>query len=216
MNTVKLSEIRAIIFDLDGTLIDSRADIAAALNTVRAHYNWPALELEAVIPMIGNGLPKLIERGLAGTGIPVDEALPIALEYYREHPSDLTKIYDGVPETLQKLQQRGLPLAIISNKPTALVQPVLQSLKLDAFFDITIGGEDYPERKPSPLAALDLAKRWQLPCSSILMVGDMNPDADMATAAGMPFAFCEYGYSAQALASDLQLQHFSQLLESLP
>jgi phosphoglycolate phosphatase len=207
--------MKAIIFDLDGTLIDSRADITAALNHSRQHFSLPEHDLEDVIPMIGKGLPHLIEMGFKDAPQHIEAAIDISTHYYQSCPSKKTIIFSGVVETLKKISDHGIPMAIISNKPSALIGPVLDSLHLSSFFDAAIGGEDYPERKPSPLAAMDLCKKWNLDPHEVAMVGDMSPDMEMAKAAHMPFIFCNYGYSAEKLQAQSYLDEFSDLLSVL-
>ena len=213
--TIHPFNIQGIIFDLDGTLIDSRSDIAAALNAARLHFGLKPHALKEVLPMIGKGLPHLVQQGFLDAPEHHQQAVEISMAYYQKFPTDHTLIFPGVPETLTKLQKMGYPLAIISNKPTDLMLPVLQSLRLDSFFHPIIGGEDFPNRKPDPMAAEDVARRWQVPCEQILMVGDMEPDAEMAKRANMPFAFCLYGYAHEDLPAQIVLDTLPELISAI-
>jgi phosphoglycolate phosphatase len=205
------SAYQAIIFDLDGTLIDSRADIAAALNHTRVKNGYAPLPLEIVLPMIGNGLAKLVERGFSNTSEPLELRISEALAYYNEHLVDLTVVYPGVREVLAQL--KNFKLAIVSNKPTVLLEPILKQLHLQDVFSDVFGGESFPERKPHPAAALHLLDQWKLKPTQVLMVGDMTPDAEFAKAAGMDFAHCTYGYHPEPLQAKF---HFKKISELLP
>jgi len=202
---------KGYIFDLDGTLIDSSLDIAGALNRSRLAMGLKALPQESIIPMIGNGLPKLVERGFSDTQIPFSQDLIEKVRNsYLDDPCSKTHIYPGVIETLKGLSPR--PLAIISNKPSELMAPTLESLKLRHYFDIVIGGEDFPEKKPHPASALHVLNHWGLSSKDVLMVGDMTPDRDLAINAEMPFAHCRYGFLDHALEADHLLDSPKELL----
>ena len=204
--------IQGIIFDLDGTLIDSRADIAAALNHSRVLHQYEPLSLEVVLPMVGHGLLNLVERGFADTKENPRERLKEVLAYYHQHLVDCTIIYPGVRELLPKLSR--YKKAVVSNKSAELVLPILKQLGLASCFDIVIGGEDFPERKPHPRAAFHILEQWKLAPHEVLMVGDMAPDAEFAQAAGLPFAHCKYGYDPNPLQSNWSMNSFADL-ESL-
>jgi phosphoglycolate phosphatase len=198
---------KAAIFDLDGTLIDSRADISAALNWARSQSGLEELPLEKVLPMIGHGLPSLIKKGFADSPFDPDTKVPLAMEHYLRHPCRFSSLYPGVLETLASL---SIPMAIVSNKPTQLIEPVLQLTSLKPHFELRFGGEDFPHRKPHPAAAVHCCEHWNLAPEQVLMVGDMEPDADFAKNAGMKFAFCAYGYSSQSIEADHNLNSFSE------
>lgn len=199
---------QALIFDLDGTLIDSRGDIAAALNHHRASHGLEPLSLEAVLPMIGNGLPKLVERGLEGTGLNLEEGIAGVTAAYAENPFVHTKVYEGVKETLAHIH---LPMAVVSNKATSLMKPVLKAAGLFDSFETVYGGEDFPHRKPHPDAGLALLESWKLPAEEVWMIGDMAPDAHFAKNLGCPFVHCTFGYGQESLDAQHEIHSFGEL-----
>jgi len=206
-----------IVYDLDGTLIDSRKDIAAALNAGRNHFNLKSLHLENILPMIGHGLPNLVEKGFLNEDITVQNALPIVQQFYQDNPTTHTTVYPHVIETLTHFKSAGIQQYILSNKPSFLVPLVLDALNLSCYFKHSYGGEDFPKRKPDPIALRHIiSSETSLNSSEFLMVGDMSPDIDMAKNAGIDSAFCQYGYSPTQLDATHQIQHFSDLTKITP
>lgn len=204
---------RLVIYDLDGTLIDSRQDIAAALNRARSHYGLPEYSLDEVLPMIGHGLRHLVECGFAKTDIDIEQAFQVTKQAYQEYPCRYSKTFPGVIKTLKELKCLGVVQYIISNKPSVLIPSVLQALNLTPFFKKAYGGEDFPKRKPDPMAIEHiLSLEPDLNKADCLMVGDMSPDLDMAHRAGIHSVFCEFGYSTTELQADHSLQQFTDLL----
>jgi phosphoglycolate phosphatase len=202
-----------VIYDLDGTLIDSRLDIAAALNQARAHFKLPEHNLDDVMPMIGHGLRHLVECGFANSEINIEQAFEVTKQTYQEQPCRFSKPFPGVLKTLEQLQECGIIQYIVSNKPTFLVPSVLQNLNMTTYFKQAFGGEDFPKRKPNPMAIeYILEQEPKLNKKDLLMVGDMNPDLEMANRAGIDSAFCQFGYATSTLKASHQLQQFSDLL----
>src|SRR5215831_443319 len=155
---------RFVVFDLDGTLIDSAPDLRAAANTVLAEAGRPPLDLATIRSFVGDGVRKLIERAFAATGPALDTAAldAAAQRYtalYEAAASVLTRPYDGVPETLGRLRARGLKLAVCTNKPVAASHVVLRELGLAPFFDAVSGGDSVARRKPDPMHVLDALER---------------------------------------------------------
>ncbi|HEX3528440.1 MAG TPA: HAD-IA family hydrolase [Thermoanaerobaculia bacterium] len=184
----------ALVFDLDGTLIDSRHDITTAVNRTRGRYDLPPLQLEEVVGMVGEGARLLIER--AFPELPADrrdEALVLYLAAYRDVCLDETRPYPGVPEMLAALAER-YPLALLSNKGEELSRLILAGLGLDSFFREVLGGDSLPSRKPDPAGLRQLAERLGTPVDRLLLVGDTRIDAETAQAAGCPFALVEWGF----------------------
>jgi len=186
----------ALVFDLDGTLIDSRHDITTAVNRTRERYGLPPLPLEEVVGMVGEGARLLIERAFPESELPADrrdEALVHYLTAYRDVCLDETRPYPGVPEMLAALAER-YPLALLSNKGEELSRLILAGLGLDSFFREVLGGDSLPTRKPDPAGLHRLAERLGTPVDRLLLVGDTRIDAETAQAAGCPFALVEWGF----------------------
>lgn len=187
-------EPQRIIFDLDGTLIDSRADLTAGINHMRGHYGLEPLSLEIVSGYIGDGVRKLVERSLQGAAVNVDEALSINKEYYFTHSTVHTSLYEGVENGLKKLVKAGHTLAVLTNKPGDPSRAILKYFGLDTLFSVIIGGGDVPHLKPAPdgifrileLTGPDSVNGW--------MVGDHHTDLAVAKNAGVRSAWVEYGF----------------------
>ena len=185
--------IRLVIFDLDGTLIDSRIDITNALNYALEPYSFAQLSVEDTVKMIGEGITRLIEK-LVGEREPSMKAAVTErfLAYYTEHLLDYTKEYPGVRDTLEKLS--SYQKAVLSNKKEALSRRVLEGLGLSPYFDVVIGSDTTPERKPSPLPILRLLAELHVLSREAIIVGDSNYDVDAGKAAGIITVAVTYGY----------------------
>jgi phosphoglycolate phosphatase len=185
-----------LVFDLDGTLIDSAPDIHAAANRLLATEGLPPQSFAALRAMIGHGVPHLIDRLLAAAGQPADPAraarLTAAYIDGYEAAVDLTRPYPGVPQALARLAQAGHPMGLCTNKPMAAVRAVLQHLDLATYFPVILAGDSLPTRKPHP-ASLHAAIA-ALGGGAALYVGDHEVDADTARAAGVPFLLFTEGY----------------------
>jgi phosphoglycolate phosphatase len=188
---------KAILFDLDGTLVDSAPDLAAAANVLLAEHGRPALSLAQVTGMVGDGAAKLVERALAASGVggtPLRVALDRFLALYEADPTRLTRPYEGVPAVLEELTAAGWRLGVCTNKPERASRAVLAGLGLDRYFAAVVGGDSGPTRKPDPGPLLmALAQLGSAP-GSAAMIGDHGNDVAAARAAGMPVVFARYGY----------------------
>lgn len=185
----------AVVFDLDGTLIDSLPDLAAAVNRMLAAEGQPAMGLAEVQSHVGNGAPVLVARVMAARGL--DMARHAALSAamiadYTRRSCDLTRPYPGVPEALAALAGAGFRLGLCTNKPAAPTAAILSDLGLAGFFGTVVAGDTLALRKPDP-APLHAA-RAALGGGDCLFVGDSTVDALCAQAAGLPFAFFTGGY----------------------
>jgi phosphoglycolate phosphatase len=185
--------IRLLIFDLDGTLIDSRVDITNALNFALAPYPFAQLSVEDTVKMIGEGITRLIEK-VIGEGNPSMKADVTRrfLTYYTQHILDNTKAYPGVRDTLEKLN--FYQKAVISNKKESLSKKVLDGLGLSRYFDVIIGSDTTPERKPSPVPVLMVLSELHARPAEAVIVGDSNYDVDAGKAAGITTVAVTYGY----------------------
>ncbi|HWR59560.1 MAG TPA: HAD-IA family hydrolase [Thermodesulfovibrionales bacterium] len=185
--------IKLIAFDLDGTLIDSSVDITNALNYALEPYSRQRLSTGDTIKLIGEGINRLIEKLVGDRGGAVaDAAMKRFLDHYTQHILDFTTVYFGVEETLERLDD--YKKAVISNKREDLSRMVLDGLRLSRYFDIIIGSDTTPERKPSPVPILKALSEMNINASDAVIVGDSNYDVDAGKAAGVITIAVTYGY----------------------
>ncbi|HEY4595799.1 MAG TPA: HAD-IA family hydrolase [Thermoanaerobaculia bacterium] len=210
----------ALVFDLDGTLIDSRRDITTAVNRMRAELGLPAIPLEAVVTMVGEGARLLVERALGPGFSPeqVDQALDRYLGFYWEVCLEQTHPYPGIGEMLVRLRERYL-LALLSNKGEALSRKILDGLGLTSFFREILGGDTLPTRKPDPTGLRVLGERLGLPVERLMLVGDTWIDAETAHNAGCAFALVEWGFprpaNLESVKADLRVKTAAELEAAL-
>ena len=189
-----------LVFDLDGTLIDSARDIAESVSELVESYGAPPLAVPDVVTMVGDGAPMLVRRALKQAGVrpPVDEALARYLEIYDRRLMNHTTPYDGMAETLAVVLRRG-PLAVLTNKPLGPSIGILEALGLRGFFSRIIGGDGELGRKPDPAGLRSL--QALAPGDGMVMIGDSPADWQTAEAAGVPFVFARYGFGAARFGS---------------
>lgn len=210
-----------LIFDLDGTLVDSAPDLRAALNQMLRERGGSPLPLAQVKHMIGDGVPALVARALTASGIgpaAAVGALPRFLEIYEGDATALTRPYPAVPATLAALRRRGYHTAICTNKPQRATIAVLEGLGLLPLFDGIAGGDRFPVRKPDPGHLLGLIGELGARVDRAAMIGDSENDAAAARGAGLPVLLMRYGYARTALeslAADALLEHFAELPSAL-
>lgn len=192
---------RLVMFDLDGTLIDSVPDLAAAVDRMLLEMDRAPAGIEAVRQWVGNGAPVLVRRALAGgidhAAVNDDEAergLEIFMHAYGES-HDLTVIYPGVSDTLKWLRQQNVEMALITNKPERFVGPLLDQMQIGRYFRWIIGGDTLPQKKPDPAALLFVMQMAGVPASEALFVGDSRSDVQAAKAAGVQCVGLTYGYN---------------------
>lgn len=201
---IPLDKIKLVIFDLDGTLIDSELDLAASVNAMLRHHGRKELPLAVIDSYIGDGAPTLIRRAL---GDPSDreflqDALNYFLAYYRDHKMDNTRSYEGMKEVLQKSANLdGTPrkLAVLTNKPVRASQHILAGLGLADHFMQVYGGNSFDTKKPDPFGANQLMTEAGAPPEETIMVGDSAVDILTARNAGMWSVGVTYGFAPQTL-----------------
>lgn len=189
-----------IVFDLDGTIIDSARDIAESVGEMLESYGAPPLPMGEVVTMVGEGAPMLVQRALAQSAIDPEprEALQRYVEIYDRRLMNHTAPYDGIRESLALGVRRG-PMAVLTNKPLGPSIGILEALHLRGFFTRVIGGDSEYGRKPEPAALLSL--QALAPGEQLVMIGDSPADWQTAEAARVPFVFARYGFGAGKFGS---------------
>ena len=208
--------IRLLVFDLDGTLIDSRLDLIHSVNAMLRHFGRPELDGEVIASYVGDGAPALVQRALVADGGVGDEAffrsaLEYFLGYYRMHKLDHTTVYEGIPETLAALAngscradipvRRGMPrlMAVLSNKPVRPTQDIVQALGMGDYFVRIYGGNSFATKKPDPLGVQTLLAETGVAAEEALMIGDSSIDVLTGQNAGMWTCGVTYGFAPQSL-----------------
>ena len=193
------SSIRSVLFDLDGTLLDTASDLGAALNELRAQHGLESLPQSSIRPYVSKGTAALVEIGL-GAASPVEQDARIKrfLALYRDRLADETRPFDEVPELLNALEQRGILWGIVTNKVAWLAEPLLAALGLASRARVIVCGDTLAERKPSPIPLLYAAQRMSVLAAECLFLGDAQCDMQAAHAAGMIAIGARFGYVADA------------------
>jgi phosphoglycolate phosphatase len=194
--------IDLLIFDLDGTLVDTREDLATAVNHALASLALQRLSTDQVMEYVGNGLYTLMQRSL---GSAYSEKLPAAIasfrEYYQEHMLDVSTLYPGVLEVLEHFREKKM--AVISNKPEAFTVPMIAGLQLSPYFDLVLGGDSVPQMKPDPAPVKHVLSRLHVTPARAVMVGDGTTDIQAGKGAGIHTCGVTYGYrSAEVLLAE--------------
>jgi phosphoglycolate phosphatase len=189
------------MIDLDGTLADTIPDLAEAANRMLRELGRPALELTLLRTFVGKGIPKLVERSLAGAlegsvdGGLLEQALPIFERCYAEENGRHTVVFPGVREGLRQLRDMQLPLACVTNKAERFTRALLEQLGLARSFEQVIAGDTLPQKKPDPQPLLHACRGFGIAPGDMLMIGDSANDVEAARAAGCPVFCVEYGYN---------------------
>ncbi len=223
--------LRLLVFDLDGTLVDSQIDLANSINATLEHFGKPALPSQTIATYIGDGAATLVRRSLdhaqriAGRPDPhddafVDEALAWFIAYYRIHKVDFTYLYPGVMEALTTIRRHHpcLPMAVLTNKPVDPSRAICKYFGLDRFFFQIYGGNSFATKKPHPEGLLTLIREASqlnsdkppIQPHEAVMIGDSHVDVETARAAGTLALGCVYGFSPASLTAaqpDLSVQH---------
>ncbi|WP_299639122.1 phosphoglycolate phosphatase [uncultured Ruegeria sp.] len=192
----------AVVFDLDGTLVDSLGDLAAAANRTLDDVGHDPLSHDVIKGFVGNGLPKLVERMIRHCGLPLDrhaELTQLTLKHYNAAVSETTVPYPGIAEALVALRQMGCALGVCTNKPEAPARHVLEALDLSQYFDVVLGGDSLSTRKPDPKHLFASFDALQV-SGPRLFVGDSEVDAETAARAKIPFLLFTEGYRKTPVA----------------
>jgi len=207
---------QAVVFDLDGTLVDTAPDLCATLNRMLAEHRRPTITLPELLPMIGDGAAKMVERGFAATGgLPQDMTLLVRrfLEIYEANVAEESQPFPGVVSTLRRLRASGITLGVCTNKLTSLSQRLLDQLELTQYFTAIVGG-DVPARKPDPRHVLSTIERLGASPENAIMIGDSLNDVAAAKAAKVRVVAVTFGYTATPateLGADAVIDSFEEL-----
>ncbi len=213
----------AILFDLDGTLMDTAPDLAASMNFVLRQNGRHEIPTGDVRNMVGRGARVLIERGMVATGKPatepeLDQLFDQFLEYYLDHIADHSEVFPNVEKTLKELREAGANLAVCTNKPEGASIKLLKEFNLDDYFSAIVGGDSLTVRKPDPGHILGTIEKMGGAVSAAVMVGDSANDIDAAIAAGIPVIGVPFGYTPipiHDLGANVVVDHFDDLIEAL-
>jgi phosphoglycolate phosphatase len=215
MNEKFRGAAKALVFDLDGTLIDSKKDLVLAVNATLRETGRQELPEDLVASYVGSGAPVLISRALGATAAPeeLQRALQFFLAHYEVHKLDYTREYPGVREALEKL--RGVPMAVLTNKPVNISMRILQGLGLAEYFQAIYGGNSFATKKPDPLGVNHVLGELGVPAEQAAMVGDSEVDVQTARNAGMISAIVNFGFGRhdrEKYPADVYLDQLDELV----
>ena len=212
-----------IVFDLDGTLVDTAADLAAATNQALEPIGRRPVTVAEVRGMIGGGFPNLIDQGLRATGGPLEgeefeEAVAKGRAFYTAHVADLTRPYPGVPEALAAFAKVGINMGVCTNKPAAASQAILDHLGLAEFLPVLVGGDTLPVMKPDPAMIMAVLDRLDSGTTDAVLVGDSETDVALAVGAGVPVILVKGGYTlapAETLGANAVVDSFAEITAAI-
>ena len=229
LNNGKFSAVRGLFFDLDGTLIDSKLDLALAVNAALEHMSRRELPHEMIFGFVGQGAPTLIRRSLSaapdGSALPepseseIEQGLRFFLQYYKDHMLDNTVLYPGVRAGLERLAAQGHAMAILTNKPERISKMILKGLGVDGHFRYVYGGNSFPTKKPDPMGVHTLLRDFSLAPGQAMMVGDSEIDVLTARNSGIWCCGVTYGLGSHLLGEyppDILLDTLEDLPQLLP
>ncbi len=214
MTVPNFSSVRALIFDLDGTLIDSKLDLIRSVNAMLLEMGREQLHEDTISGYIGHGAPQLVSQALgqAATEQECKRALKFFLAYYEDHKMDSTCAYPGVPEALQQLAV--FPMAILTNKPVRISVRILEELGLAKYFRAVYGGNSFETKKPDPLGARTILRGFGAAPAEAILIGDSEVDVQTARNAGTLAAAVNYGFGTHdraAYPADIYLDRLTDL-----
>lgn len=213
-----------LLFDLDGTLIDSAKDLALSINYTLRTLKRKEFSDDIIDTWVGNGAQTLVKRALSGSKIIdenidnvfFEETLSIFLEYYKNNLCEATLPYKNVVNTLQTLQKSGYKMAIITNKPVAFVEPILLALELSSYFELFIGGDSLAQKKPAPEPLLYVCDKFNVAPLNAIMIGDSKNDVLAAKSANIESIAVSYGYNygedIRVYSPDVTVDDFANIL----
>jgi phosphoglycolate phosphatase len=212
--TARFSEVRALIFDLDGTLIDSKLDLALAVNATLAEMGREALPHEQIAEYVGRGAATLIARALGESASEQEcrSGLDFFIRYYSAHKLDHTTVYPGVREALDALS--GMPMAVLTNKPVRVSRDIIAGLGLGDYFRMVYGGNSFERKKPDPMGVETILLEFGAAPEQVMIVGDSEIDVQTARNAGVWACGVTYGfgsYQLDAFPPDLVIDSLTQL-----
>jgi len=196
--------MRLIIFDLDGTLIDSKLDLVHSVNAARAHMGLTPISSELIATYVGSGAPVLMRRALGpeASEADVQRALRYFLDYYRDHMLDNTYLYPGVRDALDRMHNAGARMAVLTNKPVRFSQALVEGLGLHDHFFRVYGGNSFDQKKPDPIGIHKLIEETGAPKERTIMVGDSNVDIRTARNAQVLACGVTYGFQPETFEQD--------------
>jgi phosphoglycolate phosphatase len=217
MTAPKFYPIRALIFDLDGTLIDSKRDLIHSVNAMLAEMGRERLDEETISGYIGHGAPLLVSRALGGNAKEEElrRGLQFFLAYYEEHKLDSTCAYAGVPETLKEFRRQEVPMAVLTNKPVRISVRILEALGLAEYFRVVYGGNSFETKKPDPFGANTILREFGAAARETAIVGDSEVDVQTARNADTIAVAVNYGFGVHDRAqfpADIYLEKISDLI----
>jgi phosphoglycolate phosphatase len=214
----RFSEVRALIFDLDGTLIDSKLDLALAVNATLAELGRNPLPHEQIFSYVGQGAPALIARALGSDASEEDCMLGLEffIKYYSAHKLDNTALYPGVRETLDAL--KGMPMAVYTNKPVRVSRSIIKELGVSGHFRFVYGGNSFERKKPDPMGVESILREFGAAPAQVMIVGDSEVDVQTARNSGTWVCGVTYGFGSHRLTEyppDLLVDNLTELLPHL-
>jgi phosphoglycolate phosphatase len=218
MTVPNCSAVHALIFDLDGTLIDSKLDLIRSVNAMLREMGREQLHEDTISGYIGHGAPQLVGQALSNNATEAERerALKFFLAYYEDHKMDSTCAYPGVPEALEELA--AFPMAILTNKPVRISVRILEALGLAKYFRAVYGGNSFETKKPDPLGAQMILREFGAAPAEAILIGDSEVDVQTARNAGTLAAAVNYGFGTHdrtAHPADLYLDRLTDLVPLL-
>jgi phosphoglycolate phosphatase len=217
MTAPKLHPVRALIFDLDGTLIDSKRDLIHSVNAMLGEMGRAQLDEETISGYIGHGAPLLVSRALGSNAREDDlrRALQVFLAYYEEHKLDTTCAYPGVADSLAELSRKKVPMAVLTNKPVKISVRILETLGLATYFRVIYGGNSFESKKPDPRGANTIVREFGASPRETMLIGDSEVDVQTARNARLIAVAVNYGFGVHDRTqhpADLYLEKLADLV----